>query len=106
MSNVVITGVGGFIGSHLGEKLVNDGHHVYGIDNFDPFYSKTFKQRNLQYLSQHNNFHFFEIDTQTEDFVLALSNLDIDVIVHLSARAGVRPAFLRFPIFSMISWLR
>ncbi|MHA2250182.1 MAG: GDP-mannose 4,6-dehydratase [Candidatus Kariarchaeaceae archaeon] len=96
MSNVVITGVGGFIGSHLGERLVKNGHHVFGIDNFDPFYAKTYKERNLEYLYQHNNFHFYEIDTQTEDFMLALSNLDIDVIVHLSARAGVRPSLL-FP---------
>ncbi|MHA2171016.1 MAG: GDP-mannose 4,6-dehydratase, partial [Candidatus Kariarchaeaceae archaeon] len=59
MSNVVITGVGGFIGSHLGEKLISSGHHVIGIDNFDPFYSKTYKQQNLQALSQQNDFQFF-----------------------------------------------
>ena len=96
MSSIVITGVGGFIGSHLGEKLVNDGHQVVGIDNFDPFYSKTIKQNNLINLTKNKNFQFYQIDTRTEDFMLALSNLDVDIIIHLSARAGVRPS-LQFP---------
>ena len=40
--HILITGVAGFIGSHLGEKLLSLGHTVVGIDNFDPFYPKKF----------------------------------------------------------------
>ncbi|MDD4191391.1 MAG: NAD-dependent epimerase/dehydratase family protein, partial [Mangrovibacterium sp.] len=38
MSNIVVTGCAGFIGSHLCEKLLDMGHSLTGIDNFDPFY--------------------------------------------------------------------
>ena len=96
MANIAITGVAGFIGSHLAETLVSQDHQVIGIDNFDPFYSKSIKQRNIKNLEQNVNFQFFNIDVRTEDFTLALSNTSIDLIVHLSARAGVRPSLL-FP---------
>ncbi|MHA2027932.1 MAG: GDP-mannose 4,6-dehydratase [Candidatus Kariarchaeaceae archaeon] len=96
MVNYAITGVAGFIGSHLAEKLVNKGHHVIGIDNFDPFYAKSIKERNLRQLNNNNNFQLFTIDVRTEDFMLALSNMPVDIVIHLSARAGVRPSLL-FP---------
>ncbi|OLS23383.1 MAG: UDP-glucose 4-epimerase [Candidatus Heimdallarchaeota archaeon LC_2] len=96
MANIAITGVAGFIGSHLAEKLISQNHQVIGIDNFDPFYSKSIKQRNLKNLERKGDFQFFNIDVRTEDFTLALSNTSIDLIIHLSARAGVRPSLL-FP---------
>ena len=96
MANIAITGVAGFIGSHLAEKLISQDHQVIGIDNFDPFYSKSIKQRNINNLEQNGDFQFFNIDVRTEDFTLALSNTSIDLIIHLSARAGVRPSLL-FP---------
>ena len=96
MTNYAITGVAGFIGSHLAESLIEQGHHVMGIDNFDPFYAKTIKERNLQNLNGNTEFQLFSIDVRTEDFVLALSNTHVDTVIHLSARAGVRPSLL-FP---------
>ncbi|MCE7734010.1 MAG: NAD-dependent epimerase/dehydratase family protein [Candidatus Heimdallarchaeota archaeon] len=96
MTNYAITGVAGFIGSHLAESLIEQGHHVIGIDNFDPFYAKSIKERNLQNLNGNPEFQLFSIDVRTEDFVLALSNTHVDTVIHLSARAGVRPSLL-FP---------
>ena len=44
---LLITGAAGFIGSHLSEKLLELGHQVIGIDNFDPFYARNIKEDNL-----------------------------------------------------------
>ncbi|MFV2014159.1 MAG: GDP-mannose 4,6-dehydratase [Candidatus Heimdallarchaeota archaeon] len=96
MTVYAITGVAGFIGSHLAESLIQQGHHIIGIDNFDPFYAKSIKERNLQNLNENTNFQFFSVDVSTEDFALALSNTPVDTVIHLSARAGVRPSLL-FP---------
>ncbi len=96
MANIAITGVAGFIGSHLAEKMISQDHQVIGIDNFDPFYSKSIKERNLKNLEQDRNFQLYNIDVRSEDFTFALSNTSIDLIIHLSARAGVRPSML-FP---------
>ena len=47
MTRVLVTGAAGFIGSHLVEALVRQGDEVIGIDNFDPFYPRRMKERNL-----------------------------------------------------------
>jgi len=44
---ILITGVAGFIGSHLADRLLAEGHSVVGIDNFDPFYPRSDKEENL-----------------------------------------------------------
>ena len=46
-STIVVTGCAGFIGSHLSEKLLANGNQVIGVDNFDPFYDRQVKERNL-----------------------------------------------------------
>ena len=43
----LVTGAAGFIGSHLSETLIRSGHEVTGVDNFDPFYARDVKERNL-----------------------------------------------------------
>lgn len=96
MANYAITGVAGFIGSHLAESLIQQGHYVMGIDNFDPFYAKSIKERNLNNLNKSSNFELFSVDVRKEDLTLALSNTPVDTVIHLSARAGVRPSLL-FP---------
>ncbi len=44
---VLVTGTAGFIGSHLSEALIGRGYEVAGVDNFDPFYARDVKERNL-----------------------------------------------------------
>lgn len=92
---ILVTGAAGFIGSHLCERLLERGDEVLGIDNFDPFYDHGVKQRNLQEILPHGNFHFFQKDICDTDEMQTLWESDcsrLDAIVHLAAKAGVRPS--------------
>lgn len=91
MSKILVTGAAGFIGSHLVERLLNDGHEVVGIDNFDPFYDRSIKSENLAFAKKNPNFYLIEGDIlNIKDFQ---SNLrSIDLVIHLAAKAGVRPS--------------
>ena len=62
----LVTGCAGFIGSHLCEKLINNGHSVVGIDNFDNFYSKEHKLANLEDLQMSDHFRLYEVDIKSE----------------------------------------
>jgi UDP-glucuronate 4-epimerase len=92
---VLLTGAAGFIGSHLAERLLARGDQVAGLDNFDPFYPRAVKQRNLANLLALPAFKFQEGDiTSSTDLDAATSALGTpcDVVVHLAALAGVRPS--------------
>ncbi len=92
-STIVVTGCAGFIGSHLSEKLLANGNQVIGIDNFDPFYDRQVKERNLSAFKSHPNFRFVEVDLADLDALSQeLKDDAIDVIVHLAGKAGVRPS--------------
>lgn len=89
----LITGAAGFIGSHLTQRLLSQGWQVVGLDNFDPFYDRTVKERNLQAARQSQQFSFVEGDIRDPACVGQIcQGGDIDIIVHLAARAGVRPS--------------
>jgi len=89
---IIVTGNAGFIGSHLTTRLLNAGHTVIGIDNFNSeIYDKCFKMHYTQQLSQFKNFTQFECD------VLDYPNFGdstIDAIVHLAGYANIRLSFL------------
>jgi UDP-glucuronate 4-epimerase len=95
---VLVTGAAGFIGSHLCERLLEKGHRVVGLDNFDPFYRRSFKEDNLAAARKNPDFEFHETD------ILDCHNLweimedcgpeGPDVVVHLAALAGVRPSLI------------
>lgn len=88
---ILITGAAGFIGSNLIRSLLQDGrYNVIGLDNFDTFYSRAEKERNISDFSNDKNFRFYEGDIRNKADLDALD--DIDVIVHLAAKAGVRPS--------------
>ena len=84
----LITGVAGFIGSHLAERLLADGHEVQGVDNFTNFYSRALKERNLTVARSWNSFRLSEKDLLTSDLTPLLDGMDW--IFHLAAQAGVR----------------
>ncbi|NVO84512.1 GDP-mannose 4,6-dehydratase [Hymenobacter terrestris] len=94
MASILITGCAGFIGSHLAERLLHKGHRVIGLDNFDPFYDRALKERNLTVCRAHPRFSFHETDLRrgTDALVDALPADPVDVVVHLAAKAGVGPS--------------
>lgn len=91
--NILVTGAAGFIGSHVCEYFIKQNHSVVGIDNFDPFYSRKIKNLNLEQLLLNNNFQFYETDIQNKEALNSIfSSNKIDIVIHLAAKAGVRPS--------------
>jgi UDP-glucuronate 4-epimerase len=89
---VLITGAAGFIGSHLCERLLVQGWVVLGVDNFDNFYDPQIKRRNIGACLKNKNFQLIEADIRDSIAMNKATGSDIDIIVHLAARAGVRPS--------------
>jgi UDP-glucuronate 4-epimerase len=91
--NVLVTGGAGFIGSHLVERLLGEGHRVVCLDNFDDFYDPALKRRNLARALQDPSFKLVERDLRDEGgLIKILAREKIDGVAHLAARAGVRPS--------------
>ncbi len=91
---IVVTGAAGFIGSHVAQALLARGTRVIGIDNFDPFYDRSTKERNLSEVraSAHGgSFEFVEMDFCDEARLAQVVDGTTSVI-HLGAKAGVRPS--------------
>lgn len=91
MTRVLLTGAAGFIGSHLAEALLARGDEVIGVDNFDPFYPRGVKERNLLAARTRAGFQFHEFDLQDTTALARLLTPET-VLVHLAAKAGVRPS--------------
>jgi len=85
---VLVTGAAGFIGSHMCEALLARGDEVVGVDNFDPFYARAVKERNLEGLRGTAAFRFVEADIVRQPLPLD----GVSVVLHLAARPGVRPS--------------
>jgi UDP-glucuronate 4-epimerase len=91
---ILLTGAAGFIGSLLAERLCGRGDRVTGFDNFDPFYPREVKERNLAGLFSRKDFELVEGDlTDPHDVDQAFEVAGpVDTVVHLAALAGVRPS--------------
>lgn len=123
MSKILLTGCAGFIGSHTLDRLLADGHHVIGVDNFDPFYDRALKNANVATHLPHggttsvssDSFELLEADLAEPETYTKLkfladglcsnsngstaaqleqpqSGSSFDAIIHLAAKAGVRPS--------------
>lgn len=91
----LITGGAGFIGSSLCEYLIKQQHQVLCLDNFDPFYPKEIKLKNISALLNHPNFKLVEADIcDAEKIAEVFQSTPIDFVIHLAAKAGVRPSIL------------
>jgi len=86
-----ITGTAGFIGFHLAQRLLDDGHFVNGFDGMTPYYDVRLKHARHAILKRRNNFREF-IGQLEDDSALdeAAASAEPDVIIHLAAQAGVR----------------
>ncbi|HYE31342.1 MAG TPA: SDR family NAD(P)-dependent oxidoreductase [Methylomirabilota bacterium] len=92
--NFLVTGGAGFIGSNLSERLLREGHSVWALDDLNAFYSPALKEKNvadLQALSP--RFTFLKGDISDGKVIQdAFASARFDQVIHLAARAGVRPS--------------
>jgi nucleoside-diphosphate-sugar epimerase len=84
---VLVTGAAGFIGSHLCDGLLAEGHEVGGLDAFIPYYPRAVKEHNLQTVRAHPRFTFYELDLRRDDLAAPLEG--VEVIFHLAAMGGL-----------------
>jgi len=94
LKNILVTGGAGFIGSHLVDALLAEGGwHVTVVDDLNDFYSPDIKRSNLESARQSPDFEFLELDIRDGDKLRELfDRRSFECIVHLAARAGVRPS--------------
>ena len=94
MKRALITGGAGFIGSHLVDLLLQEGWQLTVVDNFDPFYDPQIKWQNIASHLSHPNYTLVEADIRDIEALHKRLSGEYDVIVHLAAKAGVRPSVL------------
>ena len=104
MSRILVTGAAGFIGSSLVDRLLADGHDVIGLDSFEDYYPRRFKDANLEGARRNDRFVLHEtniIDLASPDASVGDGSplkrlLDgVDVVFHMAAQAGVRASWGR-----------
>ena len=90
---VVVTGAAGFIGSHVAESLLADGHEVTGVDCFTDYYPRPMKEANLEHLRDSSRFRLVEARLQDAELAPLLDGAEH--VYHLAAQAGVRASWGR-----------
>ncbi len=92
MTSVLVTGVAGFVGSHVARALLARGESVVGIDNFSDYYDPVLKFARLKPLRETAGFTFVEGDISDRETMTGLADRhgDLDRIVHLAAQPGIR----------------
>ena len=88
---VLVTGVSGFIGSSLSERLLDEGFQVIGVDSFFDYYPRKIKEKNLEYLLSKPDFEFIEADIVKQDWGKIISR--VNGVFHQAAVAGVRASW-------------
>ena len=89
---ILVTGGAGFIGSHVVDSLLADGEDVTVVDNFDAFYARDVKERNIKAHRSHARYRLIEVDLRDAERLAHELTGPFDVILHLAAMAGVRPS--------------
>ncbi|MBP7867059.1 MAG: NAD-dependent epimerase [Acidobacteria bacterium] len=91
MSRILVTGAAGFIGYHLSDRLLGEGHEVTGLDNLNDYYDVNLKTARLARLEGRPGFRFARLDLADRAGMDALfAGLRPERVVHLAAQAGVR----------------
>jgi UDP-glucuronate 4-epimerase len=95
---ILVTGAAGFVGSHLSERLVRDGHRVVGLDAFVGSYGEEVKRDNLRALEQGTGFSFHRLDLRTDPLDDLVAG--IDVIINEAAVAGLAPSWADLELYA------
>ena len=90
----LVTGVAGFIGSRLAERLVGDGWSVRGVDAFTPYYEPALKRANVADLRDDGDVEIIEADLRSADLEPLVDG--VDAVFHFAAQPGVRPSWATF----------
>lgn len=91
----MVTGGAGFIGSHLIERLLDNGHSIICLDNFDSLYPRVIKENNIRQMIGNTSFQLIEGNIRDQPLVENIINKNnIDVVVHLAAKAGIRSSIV------------
>jgi UDP-glucuronate 4-epimerase len=103
--NFLVTGGAGFVGSHVCERLLRDGHGVWALDDLNDFYNPKIKQANIRELqSLAKPFEFFHGDLcDAAALAEIFSAVKFDQIIHLAARAGVRPSLEQPALYQRVN---
>ena len=99
----LVTGAAGFIGSHLSERLLTEGWSVVGVDNFDDFYEPRIKRRNIEGCLKNKNFELLEGDIRDSAAMDKAMGDGVEIVVHLAARAGVRPSIVQPLLYAEVN---
>lgn len=103
---LLLTGGAGFIGSHLGCRLLGEGHELEIIDDLNDFYAPELKTKNLEEVGRHGKFVFHHVDIcDTPKTAEIVRTFRPDVLVHLAARAGVRPSLEQPLLYEQVNML-
>ncbi|MBC7901919.1 MAG: SDR family NAD(P)-dependent oxidoreductase, partial [Gemmatimonadaceae bacterium] len=91
MKKILVTGAAGFIGFHLGKKLLAKGVEVVGLDNLNDYYDVNLKYARLKQIEERAGFKFVKLDLSDREGIAALFAAEkFDTVVNLAAQAGVR----------------
>jgi len=102
--NILVTGGAGFIGSNLCEKLICAGEKIICIDNFNDYYDPKIKEENLRNLEGRANFILYRMDILDREKLKEVFNKhSFDMVIHLAARAGVRPSISNASLYEAVN---
>src|SRR5689334_6248638 len=90
-NTILVTGAAGFIGFHVAQRLLSEGHEVIGLDSLNDYYDPKLKQARLEILEPQAGFTFVKLGLAERESMKSLfAQHRFPIVIHLAAQAGVR----------------